>query len=70
MQGSPGPAPRPGPRRAAQKRLCGRYRRLSQAHCQVTTAVARELAGFIWAIACEMAAVPTTVTPWPDIRRT
>ncbi len=46
---------------AAQKRLCGRYRRLShagKAHCQVTTAVARELAGFIWAIACEMAGRP------------
>ena len=46
---------------AAQKRLCGRYRRLScagKAHCQVTTAVARELAGFIWAIACEMGGRP------------
>ena len=46
---------------AAQKRLCGRYRRLAcagKAHCQVTTAVARELAGFIWAIACEMAGRP------------
>lgn len=46
---------------AAQKRLCARYRRLSnagKAHCQVTTAVARELAGFIWAIACEMAGRP------------
>ncbi|MDD9996657.1 MAG: hypothetical protein OXQ89_02810 [Rhodospirillaceae bacterium] len=46
---------------AAQKRLCGRYRRLShagKAYCQVTTAVARELAGFIWAIACEMAVRP------------
>ena len=41
---------------AAQKRLCGRYRRLMEAgkaKGQVTTAVARELAGFIWAIACE-----------------
>jgi len=40
----------------AQKRLCGRYRTLLQAgkeKKQVTTAVARELAGFIWAIACE-----------------
>ncbi len=46
---------------AAQKRLCARYRRLSDAgkpHCQVTTAVARELAGFLWAIACEMAGHP------------
>ncbi len=40
----------------AQKRLCGRYRALLQAGKEknrVTTAVARELAGFIWAIACE-----------------
>lgn len=40
----------------AQKRLCGRYRALMEAgkvKQQVTTAVARELAGFIWAIACE-----------------
>lgn len=41
---------------AGQKRLCGRYRRLAEAgklNKQVATAVARELAGFIWAIACE-----------------
>jgi transposase len=41
----------------AQKRLCGRYRTLMQAGKQnklVITAVARELAGFIWAIACEV----------------
>ena len=41
----------------AQKRLCGRYRHLFEAgklKPQVTTAVARELAGFLWAIACEM----------------
>jgi len=40
----------------AQKRLCGRYQALIQAGKEknrVTTAVARELAGFIWAIACE-----------------
>lgn len=40
-----------------QKRLCGRYRYLIEAgkvKQQVTTAVARELAGFIWAIACEV----------------
>ena len=40
-----------------QKRLCGRYRHLIEAgkvKQQVTTAVARELAGFIWAIACEV----------------
>lgn len=41
----------------AQKRLCGRYRTLMQTGKQnklVITAVARELAGFIWAIACEV----------------
>ncbi len=41
----------------AQKRLCGRYRSLMRAgkeKKQITTAVARELAGFIWAIACEV----------------
>lgn len=42
---------------AAQKRLCGRYRRLMERgklSVQACTAVARELAGFIWAIACEV----------------
>ena len=42
---------------AAQKRLCARYRHLysaGKAKCVVTTAVARELVGFIWAIACEV----------------
>ena len=42
---------------AAQKRLCTRYRHLysaGKAKCVVTTAVARELVGFIWAIACEV----------------
>jgi transposase len=42
---------------AAQKRLCARYQALLQAgkqRPQVTTAVARELAGFLWAIACEV----------------
>ncbi len=41
----------------AQKRLCGRYQALLRAGKEkksVTTAVARELAGFIWAIACEV----------------
>lgn len=40
----------------AQKRLCGRYRKLTAAgkvKQQVVAAVARELAGFLWAIACE-----------------
>lgn len=44
----------------AQKRLCGRYRQLMRAgkvKNQVTTAVARELVGFIWAIACEVKGV-------------
>ena len=42
---------------AAQKRLCARYRHLNyagKAKCKVTVAVARELVGFIWAIACEV----------------
>lgn len=41
----------------AQKRLCGRYRYLierGKLKVQVSTAVARELVGFIWAIACEV----------------
>ena len=41
---------------AAQKRLCGRYAKLhmrGKAKNKVVTAVARELVGFIWAIACE-----------------
>ncbi len=45
----------------AQKRLCARYRHLIQAgkvKQQVTTAIARELAGFIWAIACEVMGKP------------
>lgn len=40
----------------AQKRLCGRYRALSErgmSSCKVVTAVARELCGFIWAVAQE-----------------
>ena len=41
----------------AQKRLCGRYSHLlgrGKLKVQVCTAVARELVGFIWAIACEV----------------
>ncbi len=41
----------------AQKRLCGRFRHLTNGgklKVQVCTAIARELAGFIWAIACEV----------------
>lgn len=40
----------------AQKRLCGRYRTLIQAGKntkQTTVAIARELVGFIWDIACQ-----------------
>jgi len=40
-----------------QKRLCGRYKHLmgrGKLKVQVCTAVARELVGFIWAIACEV----------------
>ncbi len=49
----------------AQKRLCGRYQTLtkrgllSQKTC---TAIARELSGFIWAIACELMPMNTTQT--------
>ncbi len=41
----------------AQKRLCGRYRHLIDRgllKVKVCTAIARELTGFIWAIACEV----------------
>ena len=46
---------------AAQKRLCARYWHLyhaGKAKCVVVTAVARELVGFLWAIACEVAGRP------------
>ena len=49
----------------AQKRLCGRYRHLLTAGkltVQACTAVARELAGFIWAIACEVMNRPVVPT--------
>lgn len=41
----------------AQKRLCARYRHLHQRglmSVKISTAIARELCGFIWAIACEV----------------
>ena len=41
----------------AQLRLCARYRRLVGAGRNVkvvTTAIAREMAAFAWAIACEV----------------
>jgi len=40
---------------SAQKRLCGRYQHLvrrGKLKVQVCTAIARELAGFLWAVAC------------------
>jgi len=43
----------------AQLRLCRRYRRLAQTGKPanvVTTAIARELAGFVWAIAQQVQA--------------
>ena len=46
---------------AAQKRLCARYARLygrGKAKNKVVTAIARELVGFIWAIACEVEGKP------------
>ena len=47
---------------AAQKRLCGRYWKLSHRRGmpknKVVTAIARELVGFIWAIACEVRGRP------------
>ena len=49
----------------AQKRLCGRYSHLlatGKLKVQVCTAVARELAGFIWAIACEVMPQPVVRT--------
>ena len=44
-------------RRAARKRLRARHRRLSNAG-KVTAAVAREPAGFLMPVACEMAGRP------------
>jgi len=47
---------------AAQRRLCGRFRHLlvdvGKAKNVACTAVARELVGFIWAIACEVSGKP------------
>lgn len=48
----------------AQKRLCGRYQHLigrGLLKTKVCTAIARELTGFIWAIACEVMANKTSV---------
>ena len=46
----------------AQLRLCGRYRHLiaaGKARVVVTTAIAREMVGFIWAIARRVQLQPT-----------
>lgn len=43
----------------AQKRLCARFRRLNDRglmRVKISTAIARELSGFMWAIACEVMA--------------
>lgn len=48
----------------AQKRLCARYRHLQQRGLmgvKVSTAIARELCGFIWAIACQVQAEQPTL---------
>jgi len=48
----------------AQKRLCARYRYLDQRglrRVKVSTAIARELSGFMWAIACEVMASPQNI---------
>lgn len=48
----------------AQKRLCGRYQHLlatGKLPVQTCTAIARELAGFIWAIACAVMGRPVRV---------
>ena len=45
----------------AQVRLCARYRRLvatGKPKVVVTTAIAREMVGFIWAIACQVPLQP------------
>ncbi len=45
----------------AQVRLCARFRRLvatGKARVVVTTAIAREMAGFLWAIARQVQVVP------------
>ena len=53
----------------AQLRLCGRYRKLTRAGKPatiVTTAIARELAGFVWAIACQLPRPTATERPGHD----
>ena len=49
----------------AQKRLCGRYRKLAlekgKPTPKVCVAIVRELTGFLWAIACEVNGKPYTM---------
>lgn len=51
---------------AAQTRLCSRYRRLAARrvhHNKIVVAIARELCGFVWAIAREVTPPPASTTP-------
>ena len=50
----------------AQVRLCARYRRLTargKTANVVNVAIAREMVGFIWAIACTIQSVPANPCP-------
>ena len=61
IQGECGAAFGAGHRLGGPKRLCARYWHLyhaGQVKCVVTTAVAREPVGFLWAIACEVMGRP------------
>jgi hypothetical protein len=47
---------------SAQTRLCARFRRLAARrvpHNKIVVAIARELAGFVWAIAREVTPAPS-----------
>ncbi|KQX21407.1 IS110 family transposase [Variovorax sp. Root434] len=49
----------------AQLRLCTRFRRLAARHVphnKIVVAIARELSGFVWAIACEVTPPPAAST--------
>ncbi len=53
----------------AQLRLCARYRHLQRRSLmpvKIVTAIARELCGFIWAIACEAIKSSNIKTPQPE----
>jgi hypothetical protein len=50
----------------AQTRLCSRYRRMATRrvhHNKIVVAIARELCGFVWAIAREVTPPPPSTTP-------